>query len=56
MHMVKKLVPAPFLRTICTKPEYGLALRSLSIAPWAPVDAMDTTEPFEETAGRYDAG
>jgi hypothetical protein len=51
MHMVKKLVPAPFLRTICTKLEYGLALRSLSSAPWAPVIAMDPTEPFEKPQG-----
>lgn len=42
------LDPAHFLQTICTKPERGLALRTLSIAEWAPVDAMDPTELFEK--------
>ena len=40
-----------FLQTICTKPERGLALRSLMIREWAPVYAMDPTELFEQLQG-----
>jgi hypothetical protein len=41
------LDPARFLQTICTKPEYGLALRSLQITEWVPVDAIHPTDIFE---------
>lgn len=47
----EKLDPTLFLQTICTKPEYGSALRSLTIGPWAPVEAMDATELFESLQG-----
>ena len=45
--LAKPLEPAQFLQTICTKLDYGLALRSLSIAEWAPIGAMDPIELFE---------
>lgn len=48
MQLAQGLDPVRFLQTICTKPERGLALRSLTIARWAPVDAMDPTELFEQ--------
>lgn len=47
----ERLDPAQFLQTLCTKPEYGLALRSLSITPWVPIGAMDPTILFEALQG-----
>lgn len=49
--MFLKLDPAMLLQTICTKPQYGLALRSLSVAPWASVEAMDANELLESLQG-----
>ena len=46
-----KLEPSPFLRTICLKPEYGLALRSLSIDLGTPIGAMQASELFELLQG-----
>lgn len=43
--------PSNFLRTICLKPEYGLALRSLSIGDWNPIEAMDAMDLFELLQG-----
>lgn len=51
MDLAQKLDTARFLQTICTKPGHGLALRSLSIAKWEPLDAMDPTELFERLHG-----
>ena len=46
-----KLEPSLFLRTICLKPEYGLALRSLSIDLGTALEAMDASEVFELLQG-----
>lgn len=40
-----------FLRTICLKPYYGLALRSMTICGWTPVEALDGLELFELLQG-----
>jgi hypothetical protein len=50
-HLAQGLDPARFLQTICTKPERGLALRSLMIGGWRPVGTMDPTELFEQLQG-----
>lgn len=41
------LDPVQFLQTICTKPEYGLALRSLSVFPWGSIEMMDPEEVLD---------
>jgi hypothetical protein len=46
-----KLESSLFLRTICLQPEYGLALRSLSIDLGAPIGAMNASELFELLQG-----
>lgn len=51
LELAQGLDPARFLQTVCTKPEHGLALRSLLIADWAPIGAMDPTELFETLQG-----
>ncbi|KAM0715166.1 hypothetical protein Q7P37_009631 [Cladosporium fusiforme] len=43
--------PSSLLRTICLKPEYGSALRSLSIEEWAPIEAMDAMDLFNILQG-----
>lgn len=49
----EEVVPQPstLLRTICLKPEYGLALRSLSIGDWDPIEAMDAMDLFNLLQG-----
>ena len=42
----ERLEPAQLLRTICSRPEYGQALRSLSITTWAYANPWDDDEPF----------
>ena len=46
-----RLEPSLFLRTICLKPEYGLALRSLSVDLGIPVGAMRASELSEMLQG-----
>jgi hypothetical protein len=46
-----RLEPSLFLRTICLKPEYGLALRSLSIDLCTPIGAMHASELFDLLQG-----
>jgi hypothetical protein len=46
-----RLESSLFLRTICLKPEYGLALRSLSIDLCIPIGAMHASELFELLQG-----
>lgn len=46
-----RLEASLFLRTICLKPEYGLALRSLSIDLCTPIGAMHASELFELLQG-----
>jgi hypothetical protein len=41
-----RLEPSLFLRTICLKPEYGMALRTLSIDLCTPIGAMHASELF----------
>ena len=45
------LEPSLFLRTLCLKPEYGMALRSLSIGLDKPIEAMQSSELFEMLQG-----
>jgi hypothetical protein len=40
----ERLNSSLFLRTVCTNPEYGLAVRSLSIESWKSVEAMHPRE------------
>lgn len=40
-----------FLRTICIKPNYGLALRTLLAEPWGSLQTMDQTEVFDLLQG-----
>lgn len=47
----RQLPSATLLRTICLKPEYGFALRSLSIGDWDPIEAMDAMDLFNLLQG-----
>jgi hypothetical protein len=44
MRRTERLDSSLFLKTICTNPEYGLAVRSLSIESWESVEAMHPRE------------
>lgn len=46
-----KLDPVQFLQTICTRPEYGLALRSLSMNTWESFETMDPSQVFDLLQG-----
>lgn len=46
-----RLESSLFLRTVCLKPAYGLALRSLSIDLCTPIGAMPASELFELLQG-----
>jgi hypothetical protein len=44
MRRTERLNSSMFLKTVCTNPEYGLAVRSLSIESWKSVEAMHPRE------------